>query len=359
MIILFLRPIYSYSDNKVIMRNLILTALFFLVACGNREQNNPQPKSVIADAFLKEVATVKVSLQQLRKEFMLTGKVIADPDKTINYSSLINGVIVKSYFSLGDRVSKGQAMLDFRSAELSGLQAELTIARRNLKSLESLFENGLATEREVVEARSTFEKLQADLALYGMNKENGIFTIISPINGYVIRKYGNAGSTVSAENEPLFSIADLSTVWVVANIYAGNLQFVKEGQSVEITSIAYPKEVFKGKINSVSQVFDPEDKALKARIVLSNSDLKLKPEMSVTVKILNESNFEMTSVPSDAVIFDNDRYYVVINAKDFAICEIVPFDHHNGITYISKGLEPDKEVVIKNQLLIFNELKGK
>jgi cobalt-zinc-cadmium efflux system membrane fusion protein len=242
---------------------------------------------------------------------------------------------------------------------LSALQSELTIAHRNMQSAESMFEHSLISERELIEARSTYEKLQADLALYGESKGEGVFSIAAPISGYVIEKQGNAGSTISAEGEPLFSIADLSAVWVVANVYAGNLQFVREGQSVEITSVAYPNEVFRGKINFISQVFDPEDKALKARIVLPNTELKLKPEMSVVVRLLNESDTEMVAVPSDAVIFDNNGYYVVVGSSDLAIRRVIPFDNHNGLTYISEGLNSGEEVVIKNQLLIFSELKGK
>jgi cobalt-zinc-cadmium efflux system membrane fusion protein len=341
------------------LRTIGFLCLLLFAACGNNKQAEQATEGVVAKEFLQEVVTAKAELKPLQKEFTLAGKVVADPDRAISYSSLVSGVIVKSYFTLGDRVSKGQTMLDIRSSELSGLQSELTIASRHLQSAESLFKNGMATEREVIEARSTYEKLQSDLALYGENKGNGIFSITAPMSGYVIGKYGNAGSTVSTESEPLFTIADLSTVWVVANIYAGNLQFIREGQTVGITSVAYPKEVFKGKINFISQVFDPEDKALKARIVLPNSELKLKPEMSVIIKVINEAGGEMITVPSEAVIFDNNRYFVVISNTDFTIRQIVPYDQHNGITYISEGLEEGETVVVKNQLLIYNELKGK
>lgn len=341
------------------MKKLSFIALLFLVACGQSGQNNQQAEGTISKEFLQEVVTTKAALKQLQKELTLTGKVTADPDKTISYSPLVSGVIVKSYFTLGDRVNKGQTMLDIRSSELSSLQSELTIARRNLQSAESMYEDKLISEKELIEARSTYEKLQADLSLYGENRGGGIFSIKAPMSGYVIEKHGNAGSTVSTESEPLFSIADLNTVWVEANIYAGNLQFVHEGQYVEITSVAYPKEVFKGKINFISQVFDPEDKALRARIVLPNPELKLKPEMSVMVEVLNKSEIEMATVPSNAVIFDDNSYFVVMGNNDFVIREIIPFDHHNGITYVAKGLDPGEEVVIKNQLLIYNELKGK
>jgi cobalt-zinc-cadmium efflux system membrane fusion protein len=341
------------------MKKIGIFCLLLLAACGENRQTDQIVEGVITEAFLKEVVSGKVTMQQLQKEFTFTGKVIADPDRTIRYSPLVSGVIVKSYFTFGAHVNKGETMLDMLSPELSSLQSELTIARRNLQSAETLHSNGIITEREVIEARSTYEKLEADMALYGENKGNGVFSILAPMNGYVIEKHGSAGSTVSPESDPLFSIADLSKVWVVANIYAGNLQFVKEGQRVEITSIAYPNEIFKGKIDFISHVFDAEDKALKARIILSNPELKLKPEMSVIVKLLNLSHTEMPTVPSEAVIFDNNRYFVVVGNKDFAIREIIPYDHYNGSTYISEGVDAGEEVVIKNQLLIYNELKGK
>ena len=342
------------------MKNLTFIAFLFLAACGqNKQQDDQQTEGAISKEFTQEIATTKAALKQVQKEFTLTGKVTSDPDKTISYSPLVSGVIVKSYFTLGDRVQKGQTMLDIRSSELSSLQSELAIARRNLQSAESKYADKLISETELIEARSTYEKLQADLSLYGENRGDGIFSIKAPINGYVITKSGNAGSTVSSESEPLFSIADLNTVWVIANIYASNLQSVHEGQPVEITSVAYPEEIFRGKINFISQVFDPEDKALRARIVLPNPELKLKPEMSVVVKLLNESNAEMVTVPSEAVIFDNNSYYVVIAGNGFTIRPIVPFDHLNGTTYIADGIKAGEEVVTKNQLLIYNELKGK
>jgi len=341
------------------MNKLIFIALLFLAACGQTKQDSQQAEGAISNSFLKEAVSVKAASKQVQKEFTLTGKVTSDPDKTISYSPLVSGVIVKSYVTLGDRVSKNQTMLDIRSTDLSSLQSELAIAQRNLQSAESKYKDKLISETELIEARSTYDKLQADLSLYGENRENGIFSIKAPISGYVTEKNGNAGSTVAVGSDPLFSIADLNTVWIIANVYAANLQSVHVGQPVEIASVAYPNEVFKGKINFISQVFDPEDKALRARIVLPNPELKLKPEMSVVVKLLNASNIEMVTIPSEAIIFDNNSYFVIVGSKDFAIRPVVPFDHLNGITYISEGLKPDEEVVIKNQLLIYNELKGK
>lgn len=266
---------------------------------------------------------------------------------------------MKSYFSLGDYAEKGKRMVDIRSVELSSLQSELAVARQNLKGVESLHESGMATDKELVEARSTVGKLQSDFVLYGENQDNGVFSVKAPMSGYVIGKYCNPGTSFPESGGPLFSMADLSTVWVVANVYAGNLQFVHEGQCVEITSVAYPAEVFKGKIDFLSQVFDSEDKALKVRITLPNPALKLKPEMPVVVKLFNDSNLELVAVPSSAVIFDNNGYYVVVGDETFGIRKITPFARHNDFTYITEGIKAGEEVVIKNQLLMYNEIKGK
>jgi efflux transporter, RND family, MFP subunit len=341
------------------MKKIIYFLFPLLASCGENNQNNQMPQDTISKDFLQETVTAKAEMKRLQKEFTLAGKVTVDPERTISYSPLISGVIVKNHFSLGDYVTKGKVMTDIHSAELSSLQSELNIAQRNLKSAEALHRSGLATDRELVEARSIVEKLQSDTSLYGENQGDGIFSIKAPMSGYVIKKYGNPGVPVSEGCEPLFSIADLSTVWVIANVYAGNLQFVHEGQNVEITSVAYPEEVFKGKINFLSQIFDIEDKALKVRITLPNPELKLKPEMSVVVKLLSDSDSKLVTVPNNAVIFDNNNYYVIVGKENFEIRKITPFNHHKGFTYISEGLHSGEEVVIKNQLLIYNEIKGR
>lgn len=336
------------------MKKIAFSFVLLLFACSDKK---PTYQQLEKESFSQQATTTKASLRQLQKEYTLTGKVIANPEVTIDHSPLVSGVIIRSYYSIGDHVRKGQAMVDIRSTELSGLQSELTIAKRNLVSTEALYQSGMATERELVEARSTLSKKEADLSLYGENIGGGIFSIKAPASGYVTQKAGSAGSTVSAGGESLFSISDLSSVWIVANVYATNLQHVYQGQSAQITTIAYPGKVFNGKIDFLSPVFDPEDKALKARIILPNSDLKLKPEMPVTVKLIFGATRELVAIRSDAVIFDNNNYFVVVKGKDFEIRQITLHDHHDGFTYISNGLQPEEEVVMENQLLIFSELK--
>ena len=345
--------------SKEIIKIIAISTVVLLCSCGENNVQENVEKNKIKEVFLQNVKTVKAILSNQERELILTGKVEYDPDKVIHYVPLISGIADKTYFSLGDRVSKGQTMLHIRSSELSSLQSELVIARRNLQSAEAMYEDRLIPEKELIEARSTYEKLQADLSLYGENMGGGIFSILAPMSGYVVHKNISGGSTVSADGEPVFIIADLSTVWITANVYASNLLAVGEGMAVEITTLSYPNEVFYGKINSLSQVFDPEEKVLKARIIMNNKDLKLKPEMSMLVKVKNKTPHKLIAIPSDALIFDDNQYFAVVKEEsgNFVIRNVLLQGHHNHTSYILSGLAEGECVVIENQLLIYSGLK--
>ncbi|MCD8166728.1 MAG: efflux RND transporter periplasmic adaptor subunit [Bacteroides sp.] len=305
----------------------------------------------------------------------LTGKVISDPDKTIRYVPLVSEVIERTWFSLGERVKKGEKLMDIRSTDLSALEADLigaeadaAVARREAESARSMHADGILSQRELLEvearlkqAEALTNKLKADISVFGSSRGNGLFTVSSPIDGYIIDKSVATGSTVSAEGEPAFAIADLSTVWIIANVYASNLSFVREGMEAVITTLSYPGEEFPGTITTLSQVFDPEDKALKARIVMENPGLRLKPEMSVVITLKEKYTDHRVTVPSDVVIFDNDAYYVVVReAEDhFTIRRVVPAGHSGTSTFLASGLSAGEHVVATNPLLIYSELKGK
>jgi len=373
---------------KTFFAAIIITSLH---SCSSGNNNEISQEGIIKKEFLANVKTVKATLSNQKQELILSGKVESDPNRVVSYTPLISGMIERTYFTFGDHVTKGQTMLHIRSSELSALQSELIVAHRNLQSAESMYEDRLISEMELIEAHSEYERVQANLSLYGDNLGNGIFSIKSPITGYVVANNASSGSTVSEGDEPLFTVADLSSVWIIANVHAGDLQSVKQGMPVEITTLAYPNEVFSGKIDALSQVFDPEERVLKARIVMPNAALKFKPEMSVVVKVqapLNppsrgdlpdgrnqaqakvplegdlggsELGGLVLSIPSDALIFDDDRYFVVVETTpgEFEIKEVIEQGHYQGISYIRSGLSENDNVVIKNQLLIYSELKGK
>ncbi len=362
----------------MIKRQITFTAavlqILLLASCGGKSDiSRENNKLEIKQAFLQNVKTTKAILSNQEEELTLTGKVEYDPDKVINYVPIISGIVERSYFSLGDKVQKGQTLLDLRSTELSslqsdrvGLESDLKIAERELKTAQTMFDDNMLSEKELMEAQAklkqaqaAYNKIQTDMSVFGSNKGNGIFSIKAPMSGYIVSKNASSGSTVSADSDPLFIIADLSNVWITANVYASNLLFVREGQEVRITTLSYPGEVFNGKINSLSQVFDPDEKVLKARIIMPNKDLRLKPEMSVVIRLKNETHNKLVSVPSEALVFDNDHYYVVVEESpdNFVSKEVTLNGHHKNVTYITSGISEGENIVIKNQLLIHSGLK--
>jgi len=354
---------------------IFAAGIILLQSCSSGKNNNENTQEgILKKEFLSNIKTEKSVLSSQEQELFLTGKVEYNPDKVVYYSPLISGVIDRTYFSLGDKVQKEQALLDVRSTEIGefranmiSFDAEMKIAERELQSVQALFNDKLLSEKELLEAKSAlkqaqtaYEKAKSDMSLY-IDKGQGVFALKSPLSGYIVDKKAASGTPFSPDSDPLFTVADLSNVWIIANVYAGDLQFVKEGMSVEITTLAYPNEVFSGKINALSQVFDPEEKVLKARIVMPNKDLKFKPKMSVVVKLKNETHRNCLAIPSDALIFDDNKYFVVIEfaSEKFEIKEIQIQGHYQKTTYIRSGLSIDDKIVIKNQLLIYSELKGK
>ncbi|MCC8154222.1 MAG: efflux RND transporter periplasmic adaptor subunit [Tannerellaceae bacterium] len=352
----------------------LLILVFTACSSGTTHEESVHQTSVNS-SFLPNVEVVTVEIANQRTEMTLTGKVISDPDRTITYAPLVSGIVEKAYFSLGDKVRKGQVLLDIRSTELSALESELislqtqvTIAERAYDSARSLYEDGMLSGREYLEAEGEVKqaeaelaRVKADISVYGTSKGRGVFAVTAPMDGYIVSKGVSSGSTLTADGDPLFTIADLSSVWIIANVYASNLLFVKEGMEVAVSTLSYPGHQFPGYITALSQAFDPEDKALKARIIMDNKDLLLKPEMSAVITLKEEVDIPLVAVPSEALIFDDNTYFVVVQngTGDFSNRNVQLQGHAGSVTYLSEGLQPGEQVVVRNQLLIYAELKGK
>ena len=345
-----------------------------IVSCGETA-DKPQAKAenVFSDEFLSSVETYEVTTVAVKREMKLTGKVDYDPDKIVRYKSLLGGTVQSTDFNIGDKVQKGQRMATVKSPELGAMQAEkqkleteIEVLRRDLASTQNLYEDNLSSHKELLEVQSRLkqaetevEKVKTNLSLYGSSGNGGAFTIKAPITGFVIEKNIAAGAQISPENEALFVVADLSTVWIMANVYAGDLAAVKRGMSVDIKTLSWPGEMFHGKIDAVSQVFDAEEHVLKARIAMPNNEMKFRPEMAVDLTLKLNDETKMTAMPTKATVFDDNRYFAVIQkGNDFVIGEIEPAGQKTDTSYVSSGLEAGDLVVVKNQLLMYNKLKG-
>jgi len=361
-----------FIRKQIVNYQLSIINCFLVFSCGNQPQEAP-PEEIFSAEFLKNIEISAVTVQNVERQLRLTGKVDYDHDRVIRYISLIGGVVVNAPFHLGDRVERGQTLAVIRSAELSemeaerkSIEAEIEILKRELESVQSMYQDNLASQRELLEAQGQLRQAEAELektlinlSLFGSSGRDGAFEIKSPIGGFVVEKNIAAGTQIVAESdEPLFVVADLSRVWVIANIHVGDLAFVKTAMPVEIRTLAYPGEVFNGKIDVLSQVFDPEERVLKARIIMPNADLRLKPEMAVDITVRESSETQMAVAPTQALIFDDNRHFVVKQVSNgFVIAEVALHLQNNGISYIASGLEAGEKIVVKDNLLMYSKLK--
>lgn len=349
----------------------------FLSSCGNSEEQNHESENknyCVEESFKSKIELEQPKMQLVTEGISLTGAIEPNPDKVIHFVSLVSGIISNTYFSLGDKVTKGQVLAELRSTELSELQSQsktivsqIKVAEKKLQSLQSMFDDGISSQKDLMEAqseldalRAEMEKINANLNLFSASPEKGVFQIKSPTTGIVTAKSISAGTQISAEGEPLFTISDLSEVWVLVNIYATNVVNIETEMQVNIKTLSYPDEIFEGKIATISQVLDSEAKVLKARVVLQNTNLKLKPGMIVDVTALKELKTEALSIPTSAMVFDNNENYVVVHKGD---CEIEMrkveiLTKSNGVTFLSGGLNENEKIISKNHLLIYEQIKN-
>src|SRR5690606_16546184 len=274
---------------------LPISVILLLTGCQNREEFKAvQKEQFCLDKKTKNIIEISsVTKENVTEGIHLTGSIEANPDKVINFVSLVNGIISNTYFSLGDVVSKGQVLAEMQSTELASLQSELNtlksqieIAKVDLEAKEQLFKDGISSNKELVESKnelrileSELKKVESNLSLFSASSSKNVFQIKAPVSGIITSKNINSGANITSEGEPLFSISDLNNVWAMANIYSTDIAHIKQGMAVELKTLSYPNEIFYGKIDVISQVLDENSKVLKARIELQNQDLKLKPGM--------------------------------------------------------------------------------
>lgn len=354
---------------------ILLIASAFIYSCKNSTNHETSAETAYClDAeFKKKIEIISPSIQPIQERYHLNGSVESNPEKMLKYTALVSGVVTNVNFSLGEKVTKGQVLAELKSTDLSTLQAEITtldneikLAERKLNATKSMYADGissqkelLADEGELATLRSKRTSLNNNLQLFGGQSGKNILQIKAPTSGIIIEKNINPGMQIAAQGEELFTIADLSDVWVMANIYTTNINKIHSGMPVDITTLSYPDEKFAGKISAIGQILHEDSKVLNARINLSNADFKLKPGMQVDITAIENSEQTAISIPTSVIIFDDNQYFVIIYKDDcnLEIRKIKILTQNEELTYIENGITPNDKIVAKNQLLIYEKLR--
>jgi cobalt-zinc-cadmium efflux system membrane fusion protein len=357
----------------------IITALFALTAlaaCGKKEgQQEENKKFVLSDSMQHMIQIDTVQYCNLSDELSLTGEVSFNENNVVKVFPRSSGQVLESHASLGDKVSKGQVLAVIRSADVAGnysdlssTNADVTIAKRQMENAESLYKNGINSEREYIEAKQNYEKalaarnkVQSVININGGGKTSatGTYTLTAPIDGYIVEKKITTGAFIRPDmGDNLFTISNLKNVWIYANVYESDIAKVKEGYDATVIPMAYPDKKYDAKIDKISQVLDPQSKSMRVRVTLENRDMLLKPDMFAKVIVANKEGTTATCIPTAAIVSQDGKNYVVTykSNSDMAINEVDIIKTVGDKTFVRSGLQQGQKLITKNQLFIFNQL---
>ena len=305
-------------------------------------------------------------------ELVVTGVVAPDISRSVPVVSLASGRVVEIHARLGDTVKKGQLLLSVRSDDVSGgfsdyrkAVASEELARSQLARSKDLYDHGALAMTDLEVAQDTARKAAVDLEttaehlrLLGNDPDKvaKMVSIVAPISGVITdQQVTNAGAIQAFSTPSPFTISDLSSLWVVCDVYENDLANVRIGDTAEITLNAYPDRPFKGKVSNISAILDPSIRTAKVRIEVKNPGI-MRLGMFVRATFRGQTKELHTVVPATAVLRMHDRDFVFVPApsKQFRRVEVVSGDvlaDNNSLQEIKSGLKPGQQVVTNALIL--------
>jgi len=354
---------------------IFLISATFMFSCKNEEINQPnRGKYIIPDSLLKVTSFDTIKKCPIVNTITLTGNIDFDQDHQVNIFPLVSGNIQDIKVQLGDYVTEGQPLALIKSSEMAGYSNNLIVAETNLKAAkkqldaaEDLYKSGLSSQLDVTNAQVNYDQAIAQLEMVKRvlkingNNTKGDYIVKAPISGFIVQKNVTNNTAIRADNgSNLFTISDLKNVWVQGNVYESNISKIHVGEPVTVTTVSYPDRVFNGKIDKMVNVLDPANKVMKIRVVLSNEDYALKPQMYANVDVTEKEDKEAFCVPINAVVFDHSKYYVMVyHGKGVAdITQVDILSKNNDKYYLRSGVKEDDVIITTNTMQVFDQLNN-
>jgi cobalt-zinc-cadmium efflux system membrane fusion protein len=324
-----------------------LALLWLLLAgCGGDHKADPtaeapptsqvegaQDASIVTVSHPEQFPLTAVEARQATSQLVATGVVAPDISRTVPVISVAAGRVVEIKARLGDTVKKGQVLMKVQSADVSGAfsdyrkaVADEQLANTQLERAKLLYDKGAISQNELQTSENAENKAKVDvetarehLRVLGSGTEHpsGVVDIVAPISGVITdQQVTNAAGVqgLAAAANP-FTISDLSTVWILCDVYENDLANVHVGETAEIKLSAYPDKTFSGKISNVGSVLDPSIRTVKVRIEVKNPGL-MKVGMFVTAIFHGQKQETHQVVPASAILHLHDRDWVYVAAGD-------------------------------------------
>ncbi|MCU0940029.1 MAG: efflux RND transporter periplasmic adaptor subunit [Burkholderiaceae bacterium] len=303
--------------------------------------------------------------QALGETLTVTATIRPDADRLAHVAARIEGRITAVPAKLGDKVRAGQTLATLDSvavgeahAAFNEAQAELGIAEADFKRAESLNAEEIIPRKDYLRAKADRDKAAAALRaatdrlrlLGGSPSASGAavsaFAVTAPFAGTVIEKKATLGELASP-SEPLFSVADLSRVWIQADLPESALAKVRIGANAKVTVPAYPNEVFSGRVGHIGASLDKDTRTVAARIEVANAEGRLKPEMfaTATIEVAGEQR-EAISLPDAAIVLMDGKPTVFVYRQGaYEAAQVEPGERIGGRTVLKSGLMAGDQVV--------------
>jgi len=367
----------------------LLLALPVLAGCHSSDNANgmtsfsskasssatPQLFTIPADQ-MSHVQLVTMTPATMTNTLRLTGAVAYNAFKTTPVITQVGGPVSRIMVVQGDHVKMNQPMLEVSSPDYAQLldgylkaADSFRLADKFYARAQDLYAHKAIAQQDLEQAESNRSQALADLnaAEQGMRilgikdpadlakaPSSAQIPVLAPIAGQVVERLVSPGQVVQAGQTQAFTLSDLSTVWVLANVYQADLQYVKSGEDVLVQTDAFPAS-FRGRISYVSPAIDPNTRTLQARIVVDNPGEKLKRDMYCTVTVTAGVLKNALAVPNAAVLRDDNNQpflYALTGDNQFGRRDVVLGEMQGSETQIVKGVSPGDRIVGNGSLFL-------
>ncbi len=299
---------------------------------------------------------------QLAGRVTAPGRIEYPPNQKAHISPLVQSRVAETDVSIGDEVDPGDTLATMRSIKLGRARAavdeakaEEQVADTNFARLKRLHEQNVVSERRFLKAKGELETARADLQAaksemetFGVSSGSGPFyALTADIGGQVVEQHAASGE-VKKPSEPLFTVADASEIWVVADVHQEAMRRVETGMKATVVLDAYPARSWSGQVDWVAQQVDGDTRTLPIRVVLDNKGRRLKPGMYADVLMLPKRGEAHALVPVGAIQRVHGRRVVFVptdKARTYHPVEVEVGAESDGMAEILSGLEPGDEYV--------------
>lgn len=319
--------------------------------------------------------------QKLGGIISATGKVEVNADRIAHVSPRISGKIVSVGASLGDSIGAGQVLARLDSVELGEAlnryrqsKTKLALAGNNMERVKTLVEKKIAARKDILQAeteyQTTLTELHTDeerLLLYGLSKSDLaaldekriLVPVRSPIAGVVTEKHAIVGE-LADPSKSLYTVADLSSLWVMVDINEKDLAKVRKGQAAVVKVGAFADTKFRGRITHIADIVDEATRTVKARVEVQNPGRKLKPEMFATVELtLPATAPPVLAVPEEAIqeLEGKKVLFATEDGKEFSPREIQLGIASGGMVEVTSGIKEGERYAVKGSFILKSELR--